>query len=245
MGRIIAWSIAIWVGSCLALSGLPVFARTLFEDNFSAGMDSWEIVGPGEVDVINDNNAPAGYGPKVLSMIEPASGSDLMAFVKDLIVNDGYYELLWKDAALPEDTDGPLWFRGQDALAGPQSGNGYLVELDTDTGLHIGVLKNGTEGPTFTSPKAEMSSGDWTWMKVLFEGPSLKVKIWSAGENEPNVWNLEAEDPSFTEGTIGLRCWSGTAHFAYIRISDLNGPSPQDVEPMDKLAATWSGIKLY
>ncbi len=217
-------------------------AETLFEDNFNAGMDNWEIIGPGEVDVKNDASAPAGYGPKVLFMTEAGSGSDLMAFVKDLVVTDGFYEILWKDEGLPEDADGPLWFRGQDAEGGPQVGNGYLVELDTDTGLHIGVTKNGTEGPTFTSPGAELSSGDWTWIKVRFEGPSIQVKIWFADEDEPDAWNLEAEDESFTEGTVGLRCWSGTVHAAYVRISDLEGPRP--VEPQDKLSVTWGEIKL-
>ncbi|MEM2991376.1 MAG: hypothetical protein QXQ02_09380, partial [Halobacteria archaeon] len=42
-------------------------AKTLFEDKFDAGMDNWQIVGPpnGEVDIINDNSAPAKYGPEV------------------------------------------------------------------------------------------------------------------------------------------------------------------------------------
>jgi len=226
------------------LSVSPAVAKTLFEDNFSAGMGKWEIIGPGEADIKTDNSAPAGYGPDVLFMTEAASGSDLMAFARGVVVTDGFYELLWNDVGLPEDTDGPIWLRGQDEQSGPNTGNGYLVELDTDTGLHIGVIKNATEGPTFTSPAAEMSSGDWTWMKVRFEGPSIQVKIWIAGEAEPGTWNLEAEDASFTEGTIGLRCWSGTAHMAYIRISDLEGPAPGDVEPQAKLAATWGKIKL-
>jgi len=219
-------------------------AKTLFEDKFNAGMSNWQIVGPpnGEVNIKNDKSAPAKYGPEVLFMKEPASGTDLMAFVKDLKVTDGFYELLWKDAGLPEDTDGPIWFRSQDMQNGPQAGNGYLVELDTDTGLHIGVIKNGTEGPTFISPGVEKSSGDWTWMKVQFEGPDIKVKIWLANENEPVKWNLEAKDSSFKEGFIGLRCWSGTAHIAYIRISDLKGPTP--VEPRDRLAITWGRIKF-
>jgi len=224
------------------LSVSPSIAKTLFEDKFNAGMGKWEIIGPGEADIKTDNSAPAGYGPDVLFMTEAASGSDLMAFAKGVFVTDGFYELLWKDVGLPEDTDGPIWFRGQDELSGPNTGNGYLVELDTDTGLHIAVIKNATEGPTFTSPAKEMSSGDWTWMKVRFEGPSIKAKIWLAGETEPNTWNLEAEDPSFTEGTVGLRCWSGTAHMAYIRISDLEGP--KDVEPQAGLATTWGKIKL-
>lgn len=218
-------------------------AKTLFEDKFNAGMGNWQIVGPpnGEVKIIKDNSAPTKYGPDVLFMKEPASGSDLMAFVKDLSVTDGFYEVLWKDVGLPEDTDGPMWFRGQDMQNGPQGGNGYLVELDTDTGLHIGVIKNGTEGPTFISPGAEKSSGEWTWMKVRFEKDDLKVKIWSANENEPNKWNLEAKDSSFKEGSVGLRCWSGTAHVAYVRVSDLKGPTP--VEPQHRLVITWGNIK--
>jgi hypothetical protein len=72
MKRIIVWMIVALVGSLI--SGIPVFAGTLFEDSFSAGMDNWEIVDPGEVDVINDNSAPAGYGPKVLFMTEAGSG---------------------------------------------------------------------------------------------------------------------------------------------------------------------------
>ena len=67
-------------------------------------------------------------------------------------ITDGFYELLWKDVGLPEDTD----------KNGPQAGNGYLVELDTDTGLHIGVIKNVNEGPTFISPGVE---------KILANGP--------------------------------------------------------------------------
>jgi hypothetical protein len=219
-------------------------AETLFEDDFSAGMDNWEIIGPGETDIKTDNSAPAGYGSKVLFMTEAGTGSDLMAFAKGVTVTDGFYEILWKDVGLPEDTDGPLWFRGQDEQSGPNTGNGYLVELDTDTGLHIGVINSGTEGPTFTSPGAEMSSGDWTWIKVRFEGPDIKVKIWFADEDEPDSWNLEAEDESFTEGAVGLRCWSGTSHTAYVRVSDLGGPSPKAVDPQSKIAATWGKIKL-
>ena len=89
-----------------------------------------------------------------------------------------------------------------------------------------------------------MSSGDWTWIKARFEGPSLKVKIWFADEDEPDAWNLEAEDASFVEGTVGLRCWSGTAHIAYVRVSDLEGPTPKAVEAQDKLTTTWGEIKL-
>jgi len=156
----------------------------------------------------------------------------MTAIVKDLVFTDGIIEVLWKDANLPEDADGPLLARIQAAEAW------YLLEVDTDTGLHFDVVGGGG-----VVGAGQMSTGEWTWMKWRLEGTLLKAKAWPAGQDEPGVWELEIEDATYESGGVGFRCWSGIVEAAYYRVTDLDGPSDVAVEPESVLATTWGGIK--
>ena len=95
-----------------SLSLLPIAqAATLFEDDFTQGLDDWELTLTGGTIEIGNSDLPE-YGPKVLIMSQ-AAGSNTLAFVKDLEFTDGIIEVLWRDANLPEDADGPLIARKQ------------------------------------------------------------------------------------------------------------------------------------
>lgn len=217
-----------------ALTTVLVFsiaeAVTLFEDDFSGNLDAWELtLGGGTIEI--GTSDPPEYGPNVVIM-DQAAGVNTLAFVIDLEFTDGIIEILWKDANLPEDADGPL-------IARTQAGEAwYLFEVDTDTGLHFDVVGGGG-----VVGAGQMSTGEWTWMKWRLDGPILQAKAWPPGEAEPGDWELEIEDATYVSGGVGLRCWSGIVEAAYYRVTDLDGPSDVAVEPEGALAATWGGIK--
>lgn len=219
----------------LALATVLVFstaeAVTLFEDDFSGDLDAWELIlGGGTIET--GTSDPPEYGPKVLIM-DQASGVNMLAIVIDLEFTDGIIEILWKDAGLPEDADGPLIARKQ-----PVGESWYLLELDTDTGFHFDVVGGGG-----VVGAGQMSTGEWTWMKWRLEGPILQARAWPPGEAEPGDWELEIEDTTYESGGVGFRCWSGIVEAAYYRVTDLDGPSDVAVEPEGVLATTWGGIK--
>jgi hypothetical protein len=194
-------------------------ANLLFEDDFQKGLDKWELITAGGTIQIIGTDKPPAYGPKVLRVESPGS-VNIMAFIKDLKIKDALIEILWKDAALPEDTDGPLVARVSNPVAANDpSFNGYLLELDTDTGLHFSSIRGGTETTLVTS--GSKSTGEWVWIKWYLKGPDLKAKWWPFGQPEPDKWEIETTNADWQEGLVGIRCWSGVAHVAYIRISKI------------------------
>jgi hypothetical protein len=237
--------------SCVALVWLFVAslapAKTLYEDTFASGkLDRYLLAGAHAKEVSIKKTNPPEFGPNVLDMPELPHVDNTLAVVKGLEFKNGIIEVLWRDTALPEDADGPLFFRGQ--LADPNNAatafqNCYLVELDTDTGLHVAIIAGGNENipPAFTA--APRSTGEWTWIKVRADGPAIKVKSWLAKEKEPSAWNIESEDKTYASGVVGLRSWSGTAQVAYLAVADLDGPSPRAVSSVGKASLTWGDLK--
>lgn len=229
----------------LFLISISTFAKTIFEDDFSLGMDNWTIWGPLDVKVGEDNSAPAEYGPDVLIIpnMQAVIGG---VYVNNLTVEDCILEVLWKDSALPEDADGILMARIdiealEEAGGGDQwpKDKGYIMELDTDTGFHMNRMGSG--GERLAENPDRMSTENWNWLKWRLEGGDLKLKTWDVGETEPD-WMLEAVDEEpIEQGGVGLEVWSGEATVAYFRVTDLEGPGA--VLPKGKLSILWSEIK--
>ncbi|HIE28481.1 TPA: hypothetical protein EYP66_14470 [Candidatus Poribacteria bacterium] len=224
----------LWIGLVFYAVSIPN-AETLFEDDFSAGTTKWEIfAGNGSVDLKESN--PPKYGPKVLSI--RSVDKNAVAFIKDFSFTDGIIEVLWKDAELPaEDADGPLFARVQ----APEHANGYFGELDTDPGLHIGMLQKGIEKVLAKGSKL-ISTADWAWMKFQLDGNQLKIKSWLAFDNEPAQWMVELKDDKYQSGKVGIRVHSGTALIAFLRVTDLQGPGFHLV-PNAFLTMSWGLIK--
>ena len=229
---------------------MVVDAKVLFQDDFSSGdLDkyefSWEDKKPKEIaenaKIINSDSPK--HGPKALSMEEQPHVGNLLAMIKDFEFEDGYIEMLWIDADLPEDADGPLFFRGDLGQKEVKDiyGNSILVELDTDTGLHFDVLNGG--GVCAECKAGLQSAPEWTWIKVMADGKKLKLKAWLDAETEPD-WMIEIENDQYKKGAVGFRSWSGTAEIAFIKITDLEG-GDQAVSTQGKLATTWGGIKNF
>jgi len=219
-----------------------VSAKTLYETDFSKGADDWDLMaGGGTIELGKDNSAP-NHGPDVLTMDDTLAVAETptIAYIRDLIFTDGIIQILWKDGRLPEDTDGPISARAQDETF-PLS---YDIELDTDTGLHIegGDSPNNQAIIDATKQPDLMSTGEWTWMKVRFEGNHIQVKAWVATKSEPADWQIDWVDTfsTYMEGNVGLRAWSGQLICAYYLVTDLGGYS---VDGQDKLSTTWGKLK--
>lgn len=238
-------------GCLILLSSVAAQAKILFEDDFSSGNLDRYILTWGakkEKDIAKNTKIvksdPPEHGPNVLSMDEQPHDTNLLAIIKDLEFSDGFIQLLWIDAGLPEDADGPIFFRGQMDPKDPKTAFDatILVELDSDTGLHFDII-GGVGVADAAKDPAVKSTPDWTWIKIMAEGKDLKVKSWLAGEDEPKNWTIEFQDGSYDEGVVGFRSWSGIAEIAYIVVSDLGGPEPEAVDAQGKLSTTWGRLK--
>lgn len=215
-----------------------LWAKTLVEFDFERKdeLNKWEFLEPDRVELKKSD--PPEYGPGVLVIKDTATDNRSVGFVKDFKLKDGIIEVLWKDAALPEDTDGPLLAKCVEY----SYNNGYLLELDTDAGLHLCTITAGNESQI--AGPGQMSDDKWKWIKWRFEGKNMKVKAWPAGEKEPDKWELDVDDDTYEEGYVGFRVWSGTAEIAFYRVTDLEGPSVA-VELREKLATAWGKIKSF
>lgn len=219
--------------------------KTLFETDFNEGFDEakWVIVGNPKVEVKDDNSAPQ-YGPKVLSVDNDASIMGI--YLKDFDFADGIIEVLWKDVEVlgnpDRDVDGPLFARANiEESAKNRMWVGYVMELDADSGFHVNV-GDGKQAPVLDSVPDIRSKGEWNWIKWKLDGALLQLKTWNPDEKEPEEWMLEAEDKTYKSGEVGIQVWSGHAHIAFFRVTDLEGPS--SVDPESKLSTTWACVKL-
>lgn len=134
-----------------------------------------------------------------------------------------------------------------------EGGGTYWVEHDTDGGFQfkksipLDVLPPEGDEETFVKLNdGHFTTGDWNktgwiWVKWKLDGPHLLAKYWSTASSEPSEWTIEGTDDTYAKGFAGLGVWSGHAHIAYIRISDLAGATA--VDKADKLSTTWSSIK--
>ena len=247
----ISRKLSVLLGGLIFLSAFTVQAEILFEDDFSSGNLDRYILTWGvrqEKDIVKNakiiKSDPPEHGPEALSLDEQPHDTNLLAIIKDLEFSDGFIQLLWIDAALPEDADGPIFFRSQMDPKDPNTAfdAAILVELDTDTGLHFDILGGVGVVDDAKDPNTQ-STPEWTWIKIMADGGDLKVKSWVAGTDEPKGWTIEFEDKQYDKGVVGFRAWSGTAEIAYIGISDLDGFVPQAVDARGKLSTTWARLK--
>lgn len=223
----------------IGLLAVSAESKTLFEDDFSDGAtleNNWELSeGAGSVEL--DKDTPPEYGPDVMVVNSPSGNT--IAYVQSLGIDftDGYVEILWCDADIPEDADGPLVARAQ-GMDEAGFNSSYLIEWDADTGLHLDVVGGaGVIGAT-----GSMSDGEWVWLKFMLDGSDLKLKGWKAAEAEPADWMFEWDDSTYASGAVGVRAWSGIVNVAFFRVSDMDGPNTA-VESCGKLSTTWGEIR--
>ncbi len=252
MNQVYRFSLWIVLATLLFLGAVKLGqTKILFEDDFSSGkLDRYEFSWADKKAKDIAKNAkiaksdPPKHGPNVLSLEEEPHAGNLLAMIKDVVFEDGYIELLWIDAGLPEDADGPLFFRGDIGQKEVSKiyDNSVLVELDTDTGLHFDFLNGG--GVCEGCKGKLKSTPEWTWIKVKAEGAKMSLKAWLDGEKEPD-WQIKVENKQYKKGAVGFRAWSGIVECAYIKITDLDGDAGggQAVEAANKSAITWGKIK--
>jgi hypothetical protein len=85
-------------------------------------------------------------------------------------------------------------------------GTAYYVEL-TNSGTNVGLRKvsSGTETQLANSAVGQATTAK-QWVRLRVEGSTLKAKVWTEGTPEPQNWEIEATDGSFSEaGVLQLR----------------------------------------
>ncbi len=202
-------------------------AQIRFEDKYRT-LESWRIFnlgGKGDLQLVEDQSAPQGFGPKVLDIRADHS----LLLVKNFILIDGVVQVLWKDLQPEEfDADGIILARGEnpfpdEPLLIPTGKAHYWVEHDFDSGFQIKradsqnretdlALKDG-----HCRINGEWNKSGWVWQKLELRGTALKAKFWSASQQEPDEWQLEVNDSVYKFGRIGLKLFSGHARIAYFR----------------------------
>ena len=60
----------------------------------------------------------------------------------------------------------------------------------------------------------ESGPGTWYWIRFRAEGTTLKVKVWTAAQNEPAAWRIITTDAGIDVGGVGVYTYEpGTADF--------------------------------
>jgi hypothetical protein len=131
-------------------------------------------------------------------------------------------------------------------------GTGYFVDI-SNTGSNVGLRKvsAGTVTQLSDAP-AGQSTTEKQWVRLRVEGSTLKVKVWTDGTPEPEGWEMEATDASFSEpGVLQLR-WarasvSTAAREVYLddlTVEDLGGNSSLPAIPSDLVATATSPSQI-
>ncbi|RXT02833.1 M14 family zinc carboxypeptidase [Ammoniphilus sp. CFH 90114] len=115
------------------------------------------------------------------------------------------------------------------------SESSYYLDLTNGGYIRINRNMNGSF-KVLKSVKQPLAATAGTWYQVVFkrEGTSLKGKIWLYGEEEPEAWQVEVEDDSFSRGKVGVgHVTSGVINeWAFIGVGagDMEAPrAPEDL----------------
>ena len=171
--------------------------ETIFYDDFSGDLSSWNIVsGTWAIENGELSGETSAFGERI--MIEGLSVSDFTAEYKIRFISTTVYEI-------------GLVFRG---AQGTEPDNCYWVGIKR-SGLFLHERKAGRSYTLGTYSFAPSLNVDYT-IKVWTSGQSIKV--WLNGN-----LRIEVSSTDFTSGSIGIMAWSGGsehAHIDYVNVSE-------------------------
>ena len=204
---------------------VPVSAL-VFEDRFEsdARWDLLDMKGNGEVEFVENVNAPPGYGSAVLHL----DGEHVIGLAKGIRLGDGTVVVLYRELQPRDrDADGVVLFRAQypDDVSAEhntkQVRRHVWLELDNDSGMHFthvddkGREKTPAELPGVGLVTDPWNKTGWIWQKVRMKGDRFRAKFWPAERAEPAEWPLEMDFKGPETGRIGFRLGSGDVELAY------------------------------
>jgi hypothetical protein len=83
--------------------------------------------------------------------------------------------------------------------------NSYYLDLRSTDYVRINRNLNGAFS-TLESSELQFAAEEYTWYNVVFqrEGETLRGKVWPYGEEEPEEWQVTAEDRFINDGRVGV-----------------------------------------
>ena len=234
------------VAGFLVIFAVPLLrAETLFFDDFEDGRidDAFQFTGQGP-EFVEENG--------VLTQ-------------KTQVVGDACYAVI-ADKEYPEVLTIQAKLRVDEWKSGPYARTGVGVRVSIDTGEGIAFLFSDHRvakpqtGVAFLDDHVawgplenyEWEMDTWYWFQFhIDQKGELHSKIWQDGEAEPKdwMWDIASFGVNRVEGYPGLNASSGGGDgvsipsFDSVEVWDEGGPTPKAIEPSDKLAITWAGIK--
>lgn len=114
----------------------------------------------------------------------------------------------WSNPLGPQVTS--IVFRGSGAAAAE---TGYaLGPRENGTGLILVKYTSGTYAQITGTTGLSLSASLRYWLRVRWQGTSIKGKIWQEGTEEPATWDIDITDSSFSaSGWVGLRTYEASA----------------------------------
>ncbi|MBM3216829.1 hypothetical protein FJZ36_18190 [Candidatus Poribacteria bacterium] len=237
-----------------AIIAVPVYAKTLFHDDFSAAQ-----LGKDWLTEYAQTAAGAGK-PKwvlkggVLSQTEPVPGDTTYAVIQGKGWPNEYGVMCrvrlddWKDHDRSRAGVG-LWIDPNDKY------NGYtwlIHERLAATNMEFLNDQRAWFNGEATYP---VEVGKWYWIKMYIDSKTVYGKIWDDGKAEPKEW-LDSKPFGGFGGVraplpnAGLNGGAGTpgsghstASFDDVFVFDKDGPDPLAVDPKGRLAVSWGELK--
>jgi hypothetical protein len=201
-------------------------AKPLFEDRGET-VDNWDVLDlEGDAVVVPkvDSASPPGYGPTTLQL----QGTRLLLMAKGVRMSEGYIVALYRELdPRAADADGIILFGAQyeDDIAAAHNVKELRahrwLEQDNDQGFQFKRVDGRSEEYTVAEIAGlgivtdDWNRTGWIWQKVHVDGNRFRAKFWPVQEPEPDSWQIQAEDETYSGGRIGIHVASGSIRLAY------------------------------
>lgn len=130
------------------------------------------------------------------------------------------------------------------------SSNHYRFRVGTNTSglVSLRLIAFIAGSSNFLSPGVAtgitLATSQFLWIRAQTIGPTLKMKVWVDGTEEPDTWMVTAADPTFTSGQTGVLSESGLGWTA--TFDDFSATNPSfghyELQRMDTVETDWQTI---
>ncbi|HEY5591273.1 MAG TPA: beta-L-arabinofuranosidase domain-containing protein [Paludibacter sp.] len=212
--------------TCLPLVGIPDFATTTFQDDFSTG---------NQIGWVNYN------GSFLVDNGEYFATNTEMYFCSKSIQSSTLFSDFTYDASVKVGTsgDGGLMFRASKLSMGADEYNGYYFCLSGSAQNVVLGKHNGTWTPQVIVPMTIVAN-TWYQVRVVAKGSNFKIYV-----NDMTTPKVNFNDASFASGAIGVRSYNSITRWDNLSVTSSIVSGVKDIKTSEAIRVYPNPAKDY